>query len=332
MERPSFTISLDLELNWGVRDVYSIAQYGENILGGREAVPKILSLFQVHGIHATWATVGFVTFRSRREMMLYLPEERPKYRNSLLDPYPHLSTIGKDEADDPYHFGYSLIQKIQDVPGMEIGSHSFSHFYCLEEQSNPLAFRADLMASVKALERLGIEPRALVFCRNQYADTHLIEAKDCGFKIFRGNDNEDSAFFSSLSTSRNPLKKRACRLLDTYLDLTGDNRSQVMIDPSGLVNVPSSRFLRPYSPRLCFFESMRLHRILTAMTHCAQAGSGFHLWWHPENFGRRLVENLFFLERILVHFRDLQAKYGMESLNFGEIIKSMERQKAGIKS
>ena len=40
----SFVISLDFELNWGVRDVYDISQYGKNLLNGREAIPKILSL------------------------------------------------------------------------------------------------------------------------------------------------------------------------------------------------------------------------------------------------------------------------------------------------
>jgi hypothetical protein len=40
---PFFTISLDFELFWGMRDITTLKDYGSNILGGREAIPKILS-------------------------------------------------------------------------------------------------------------------------------------------------------------------------------------------------------------------------------------------------------------------------------------------------
>ena len=40
-----FIISLDFELNWGVHDVLPIERYGENIIGAREAIPRMLELF-----------------------------------------------------------------------------------------------------------------------------------------------------------------------------------------------------------------------------------------------------------------------------------------------
>ncbi len=58
----TLVISLDFELNWGVHDVFTQEQYGENILGAREAIPKILDLFMEYDIHATWATVGMLGF------------------------------------------------------------------------------------------------------------------------------------------------------------------------------------------------------------------------------------------------------------------------------
>jgi len=311
-----FTVSLDLELFWGVRDVTSISRYGANILGVRQAIPAILNLFRSHGIHATWATVGFVTFAARKELIAFLPDERPGYLDPKLDPYPYLSSIGNNERDDPYHYGYSLVRAIQDTPGMEIGSHSFSHFYCLEPRANPSAYRADLHASVAALQRLDVQPRSLVFCRNQYDGMHLQDAADCGFDIFRGN--EPGYLYAPRSAGDETLVRRAGRLADAYFDFTGPNLSSVSRDTSGLINVPSSRFLRPCG--MSMFEQLRLRRILKAMEVAASSGSGFHLWWHPHNFGTNLERNLSFLSQILMHFRYLQDKFGMRSATMSEAV------------
>jgi hypothetical protein len=53
-------ISLDFELYWGVRDVFALEEYASNLLGVRKVVPAVLQLFDQYGIHATWATVGFL--------------------------------------------------------------------------------------------------------------------------------------------------------------------------------------------------------------------------------------------------------------------------------
>lgn len=317
-----FTISLDLELFWGVRDVTSIRRYGKNILGVRQAVPAILALFRSYDIRATWATVGFVTFSTRKDLISCLPEERPGYLNPKLDPYSYLPSIGDSERDDPYHYGHSLIRAIQDTPGMEIGSHSFSHFYCLEARSNPLAYRADLNASIAALQRLDVQPRSLVFCRNQYDNLHLQDAVECGFEVFRGN--EAGALYSPRSAGDEILIRRAGRLVDAYLDLTGPNFSSICRDASGLLNVPSSRFLRPFSPSLNVLEQLRLRRIRVAMEAAANTGSGFHLWWHPHNFGANLENNLSFLSQVLAHFRYLRDQYGMQSLTMAEAAELFE--------
>tara|TARA_B110000008_G_C16960780_1_gene560076 strand:+ start:360 stop:1346 length:987 start_codon:yes stop_codon:yes gene_type:complete len=314
MEKPFFTISLDFELFWGVYDVASLKSYGRNILGGRKAIPEILSLFKEYNIHATWGTVAMASFESKKELMNYLPEIKPVYANSKIDPYGHLKNVGINEDEDPYHFGYSLLQKIIDVDGMEIGSHSFSHFYCLEENSKQ-AFKADLDAAGVAFGRLGIETKSLIFCRNQYDDYDLQVAKDIGFTSFRGNENH---FLYKPRHSKQPLTVRGARLTDAYINITGSNYSVPKQDLEGLVNIPSSRFLRPCSNNK-YLEALRLHRIKLAMLNAARAGKGFHLWWHPHNFGIDLNKNILFLTDILNYHRVLNEKYGMESLNMSEI-------------
>ena len=95
MKTPFFTISLDFELFWGVFDVMQIETYGRNILGGRKAIPLLLSLFKKYNIHATWATVGMVSFENKKELLNYLPDTKASYNNKHHDPYLHLKYVVK---------------------------------------------------------------------------------------------------------------------------------------------------------------------------------------------------------------------------------------------
>ena len=60
MATPTLIVSLDYELFWGLQDAWTLEEYEQNLLGVREVVPKMLKLFEKHGIHATWAAVGFL--------------------------------------------------------------------------------------------------------------------------------------------------------------------------------------------------------------------------------------------------------------------------------
>lgn len=309
-----FVISLDFELNWGVRDVYDIAEYGRNLLNGRVAIPQILSLFKRFDIRATWATVGLLAFSNRNDLMNNLPDNLPDYSDKSLCPYKFIENIGENEASDPYHFGYSLIREIEQTPGMEIGSHTFSHYYCLEKNSNSSAFYSDLQASHNAFSRLGITTESLVFCRNQYNDFSINIAKKAGFKFFRGN--EKHWLYKPRKRVNENLFLRATRLSDHYLNISGCNSN--CISSGDIINVPSSRFLRPLGPRA--LESIRLFRIKAAMTEAAVAGECFHLWWHPHNFGKNVKASLFFLQEVLLHFNFLRDEFGMHSLNMSGVM------------
>jgi hypothetical protein len=94
-------ISLDFELLWGVRDTEDRQSYGQNILGAREAIPRMLDLFAAGGIRATWATVGFLFCETKEELLASLPDERPAYRDPRLSNYAYLDEVGPDERRDP---------------------------------------------------------------------------------------------------------------------------------------------------------------------------------------------------------------------------------------
>ena len=90
-------------------------------------------------------------------------------------------------------------------------------------------------------------------------------------------------------------------------------------------NIPSSRFLRPYSHALAPLEGLRLRRIKRAMHDAATGDRLFHLWWHPHNFGADPERNLACLGEILGYFGYLRERYGMQSLNMGEVAGVLEQ-------
>ena len=310
------TISIDFELFWGVRDVCSIEGYGPRILGYRQAVPAMLNLFREFDVAATWAVVGCAACTNKKELLAFAPTLRPGYLDEDLDPYAYLERVGSDESTDPYHFGGSLVRQIVATPRMERGSHTFSHFYCLEERREAGAFRADLASSRAILRRFDCQPASLVFPRNQYDEWHLGEAAAEGFTVFRGN--EDHVLFRPRGREGQSAWIRVGRLADSYLNLTGDHPADPRRDASTLINVPSSRLLRAFNARLSLLEPMRLARIAEELERAAKRGGGYHLWWHPHNFGNDLAENLNFLRRVLERFRRLREETGMRSLTMAE--------------
>lgn len=311
-----FVVSLDFELHWGVRDLVTLEDYRENLLGVRRVVPALLELFGRYEIHATWATVGFLFFDTREQLLAALPERRPQYVNAALSPYPLMASVGANEAEDPIHFAGSLVRLIAVAPHQEIATHTFSHYYCLEKGQTIADFRADLEAARSAAARLGLRLESLVFPRNQFNAEYLEVCRELGLRAYRGN--EATWLYRARSHQQESGWRRALRLVNAYVPISGNNSWRIEASGGAPVNVPSSRFLRPYSATLGWLEPLRLRRVTAEMTHAAQNGLGYHLWWHPHNFGRHIAENLAALEKILKHFERLRNEYGMESLNMGE--------------
>ena len=319
----ALVISLDFEINWGVRDQQTLAQYGPNLLGVRQAIPAMLALFAEFGLHVTWATVGLLFFETKAEMLAHLPEVRPQYADSNLSPYLVLDQVGEDEAHDPYHFGRSLINQIRATPGQEMASHTFCHYYCLERGQTVETFRHDMQTAVKVAAEQGMSLKSLVFPRNQYNAEYLETCREAGITSYRGN--EQSWIYRERSEEQQALYKRGARLLDAYVNLSGQHTARwVDMVRSFPYNVPASRFLRPWSGRLQALESLRLRRILAGMEHAAARGEVFHLWWHPHNFGVNLAENMAILRAVAEHFQRLQARHGFESLSMGDVAARLE--------
>lgn len=315
-----FVVSLDFELMWGVRDEVTKESYGQHIIGVHTAIPKLLDCFNKNGIRATFASVGFLFIKDQSEQGLYFPKKLPNYTNDNLSPYGIYmdSCVGKNYSDDPYHYGWHLLQMIQESPGQEIATHTFSHYYCLEEGQTKDDFKNDLEAAIKIANSRNIKIGTIIFPRNQVNESYLDLCREAGLTCYR--NNELSWIYRARSNKGESLLRRSIRLLDAYIMLSGHHcYTNSYMASSFPYNIPSSRFLRPYMKKLRWLEWLRLKRITKSMTYAAKNNLTYHLWWHPHNFGINQQENFAFLKKILNHYQYLHKKYGFASRNMSEL-------------
>lgn len=315
-------VSLDFELLWGIRD-FAGEKKAKSILLTRQVVPRLLELFQKYDVHVTWATVGFLFFASRSELLAALPKQKPNYIQRSLSPYENLTNeLGENEQVDPLHYAPSLIHQIVQAPYQELATHTFSHYYCLEEGQTLEDFEHDLQAALQAASPYGHKIQSIIFPRNQYGDSYLEACRKNNILAYRGTE---SVWFRQ-SRSRQAHRqwyRRLMRLADAYINISGANTYPIPSTSDRPVNLPSSRYLRPYSKRLEILEPLRLKRILDSLSYAAQAGEVFHLWWHPEDFSENIEDNLRFLEAILKHYQELHRLYGMQSRSMGEVARDV---------
>jgi peptidoglycan/xylan/chitin deacetylase (PgdA/CDA1 family) len=309
-----FVISLDFELHWGVRDHLTVAQYRENLLGARQAIPAILELFRRYGLHATWATVGFLFFSSRDELIDALPDELPRYDKASLDPYRALSEVGMNEDEDPFHFAPSVIRQILAYDGQEVGTHTLSHFYTTAPGPTLASFRADLITARLIASRYGIALKSIVFPRNQISRKHIGICAEEGFIAYRSTEADPWVEVGGR------VLGKAMRLVDSYFKLSGDGLATPCIDEEHpIVSVSQSRFLRPWSPVLRDLEGVRLRRICASMNAAAKNNKIFHLWWHPHNFGAHLDENMAVLTQVAEYYAKINREIHWPSLTMAEV-------------
>ncbi len=318
-------ISLDFELMWGVMDHKNPMDYKENIKNVWKAVPLILKAFVSYNIHATWGVVGLLMQKDIDDCSLNMPELLPSYKNrkySVYEYFGNLHTLNKR-----YLFASDLVKKIDETIGQEIGCHTYSHYYCMEDGQTVEQFAADLDKAAESMKKFNLSAKSIIFPRNQFNEEYAEVLKEYGYENYRGN--EKAWFYQTANKIKyQSFFWRICRLLDNYLPLAGMccyGYDEVR-DNKGLNNIRSSRFLRPYSNKLALFEPVRMKRIMQQMEYAAKNNMIFHMWWHPHNFGMHIKENLKSLNLLLRYYKRLNRQYGFRSLNMseaGEIINEL---------
>jgi len=316
MKKGALVISLDFELVWGLFDHIAIQDkllYFDNTL---TVIPKLLETFEKNKVHVTWATVGMLFNENWEEWHVNKPALLPTYQNLDLNPYLYGEKHRKSGLDR-FFFAPQLIRAIQSVKGQEIGSHTYSHYYCLEKGQTREQFNADLQQAVIIANRFSVTLESLVFPRNQFNELYLETCQKNQIKTVRTNPS--SWYWDA--TIPDTIFSKLARTGDAYLPLSKKSYKGDAIPTSRVVEQPASRFLRPQHSQT-LLNSARVYRIKNEIIHAAKNGEVYHLWWHPHNFGIDPEGALEALQQILSVFQQCQQTYGMESLTMSELAKS----------
>ncbi|WZL88735.1 polysaccharide deacetylase family protein [Salinimicrobium sp. 3283s] len=313
----TLVISLDFELLWGVFDKVDHKEKTTYFKNTRQVIPGILNLFSEYEIHCTWATVGMLFNENWEDWKENIPEILPQYKNRNLSAYDYGNSIPSFETEF-LCFSKELIRKIQNTPNQEIGTHTYSHYYCLEEGQALASFRADLEKAIELAEKMGIELKTLVFPRNQFNESYLKVCYDLGIENVRSNPTN----WYWKDTQNDSLKNKIFRTADAYLGPKNKSYrlNELKVEEGKPFSQKASRLLRPYSSNK-FLNDLKLKRIKSEMTTAAKRKEIYHLWWHPHNFGENPERNLKDLRIILEEFKKLKLTYGFRSENMNSILR-----------
>lgn len=317
LKNGSFIISLDYELAWGIIEKSYLKKYcNTNVCNVPMVVEKMLELFDKYQINATFATVGFLMCRDKKELEKYSPHLKPSYVNGALSPY--TGFLEALEQDNPCFFFPSLIKGLKAKKNIEIASHTFCHYYCLEEGQTAKEFEQDLVSANRIANDNGVCLESIVFPRNNVNRDYLGVCYSHGIKCYRGNATK---FYGSPKNRYDRIKNRLCRFLDSYIPISKPScydYSQLKQTEGIPFNVPASRFFRPYNKKMALFEPLRIMRIKNEIKYAAKKGKMYHLWWHPHNFGDNMNKNMRDLESVLKYYSECNKKYGMQSYTMSE--------------
>ncbi|MFT4661277.1 MAG: peptidoglycan/xylan/chitin deacetylase (PgdA/CDA1 family) [Patiriisocius sp.] len=312
-------ISIDLELNWGVLDRRDNASYKKQIVNGRNVFMDVLRTFEENKISATVATVGLLFNESKEDILRDIPKSLPSYNVEDATPFKgHLEKIGLNEDDDEIHYGKKIIDELKKYKNIEIGTHTYGHYYCMDEGHDKDSFQADLDLAISKGKENDIEIKSIVYPRNQINQDYLKTTFDKGVITYRGN--EKSWMYSGGLKRKTNVFVRSLRIIDAYLNLSGHHTYSLPKYLEGeMINLPSSRFFRPVRVKQRIASKFKVRRIKNAMSYAAEKNEIFHLWWHPHNFGANEKIMLGELQQIIEHYKFLNSKYGMYSVTMNQL-------------
>ena len=317
-----FCISLDFELQWGVFEKMKVGnQANIYFKNTRVAIPAMLELFSQHDVQVTWAIVGMIFNQNVEMWTKNRPDLLPGYINKTVSSY-HWYDLQRQYIDDSNVFAPELIEQISSTPGVEIGTHSYSHYYCQEKGQTISQFKVDLDKTKELALAKGISIESLVFPRNQFNNAYMNVCHQMGIKSVR--TNPDKWYWDT--SRKDTLAVKIMRTADVWFPI--NKKSVVPLDSINVdenpVKIPASRLYRSWTKNR-MLNTLKMKRILSEMTLAAKSGGLYHLWWHPHNFGHHPNECLSELKQILEHYTSLHKEFGLLSMNMkglrGHLIK-----------
>lgn len=311
----SFIFSFDFELYWGIHHNRTVESYGAHLMMVKENFSRILHLFSRYGAHFTCASVGMLYHSGLLDLLNHEPKGKPKYADDSFNPYSKFE--GLHQIDTVYLFAPELLEMIR-REGHEMATHTYSHYFCMEDGSSLGTFEIDLRKAIELGRMFGDDFVSIVFPRNQYKQEHLDICRKLGIKAYRGNQN--SKLYAKSPNRFVALLKKPLRLLDSYINVSGHNCFDVGRNlEEECLDIPASFFLRPANSGNRFAERIKMKRIKESMTYAAKNSLCCHVWCHPHNiYSKNDMGNL---EEILRHFEKLHSRFGMQSNTMRDFLK-----------
>lgn len=253
-----------------------------------EALQRVLELLAEREIHATWALVG-------------------------------IDRATLDVAE--------LIAKITAHPHQEIGTQTIGCYHSDAPGPSVAELDAELDAAVAIAAQSGAQLRSMVFPRVQCRPEHLPILTRHGIRSYRGR-RPGWAHAHSRSSITAALRRGLC-LADNFSLLIPDaavSMARLLAHPRGQpLEIPASRYVRPYEPRFRQLEPLRVHRMQSEMITAAEAGWAYHLWLRPQEFCAHAYESLVAFDNLLRNARALAGRVEFHSLTMDELATSLRR-------
>ncbi|MFB0559699.1 MAG: hypothetical protein ACETWM_00515 [Candidatus Lokiarchaeia archaeon] len=305
-----FTISIDLELAWGMCDKPIKPSTRHAIQLERGIVRQILNLFSKYDVRATWAVVDHLLLTECNwEGDRFHPEiSRPITKNLKRDWF----FQHPKNQDDLLWYGRDIIEWIRNAsPKQEIGSHSFCHIPYHEGSTNCNAVRADIKRAKKMCEAFDLPFEIFVFPRNIIGYRNLL-AK-AGICVYRGNSPRWYNSIPSFSFRR---------LMDFiyFLFRIPPPTVKATVDKTGMLNIPECMLLLGRNAVQSLVSCGSLIRMgIAGLNRAVKRREIFHLWFHPSNFAYKTDKQFYVLETILRYAQHLRENDQLKILTMKDI-------------
>jgi peptidoglycan/xylan/chitin deacetylase (PgdA/CDA1 family) len=287
MGKGKLTISIDLELAWGVWDKLTADDLRRAEADERPICEALIALFDRHRVPATWAMVA-----------------------ALLDERAAASRPGGKAC----WYAPDVVERLRRAKvAHEIGSHGGRHIYF--DRAAASAAREDLDYA-KHLHRANALPfKSFVFPRN--AVGHLGVLAQAGLATYRGPD----VGWTRVADRAGRWASRAANFADKALPVPPQPASPQLRE--GLVDVPGSMLLigRNGARRLVLPQITRA-KLALGLGRARRSGGTFHLWFHPSNFYFRRQEQFDTLDWFLERAAEEAARGRVEILTMGSFAPS----------
>tara|TARA_B100000242_G_scaffold258217_1_gene202434 strand:- start:659 stop:1522 length:864 start_codon:yes stop_codon:yes gene_type:complete len=273
-QKPSFSISIDLELAWGVWDRINSKYLNNAINLEREIVDKLINIFNTYEIPVTWATVA-----------------------ALIDQKNKMINIGDKKA----WYAPDIIEKIIDTKiNHLIASHSYAHPNF--KKSTETEIIEDFEKAEYFFKSIGLSPNVLVFPRNQVA--HLSILKKFNYKFYR---SIDKSWYKEISKF-NLLIGKIANINDKIFPFKS-NSVKSIIHSNGLIEIPSSILLISRNGFKFAVTNLNMfYKIKKGIEMAIKNRECFHIWFHPSNFYFKSNKQFDLLKKILIFINEKRTE------------------------